>query len=170
MADIAAVKADTGSVAPMKSPLAGLQRFFSAGLQIGHTSVSIDSERLLSDPFAGHFGDYATVNNSRHSSSARGDAVFVVKSVQDRASDNCGRPVESMPMALPVHRMLCRRIGYARPQGGVWSASVVVSHPQGQGFSQVAFGQGDDPVQTFPPQRPDQPSAKRSPAGCEPVS
>jgi len=88
----------------MKPPLAGLQRFFSTGLQIVHPSVSIESERLLSDPFAGRFGDSTTRNNSRHSSSTRDEPVFVVKSVQDRSSDNCGRPVESMPMALQGRR------------------------------------------------------------------
>ncbi len=44
--------------------------------------------------------------NNWHSSSKRGDAIFVVQAVQDRASHNRGRPVESMPIALQTRRQL----------------------------------------------------------------
>jgi len=79
----------------------------------------------------------------RRSGRARGDRIFVVQSVQDGMSENGSWSVEPMPMQLQMRRQL--RLRNARPQRGVWSASIIMDPPLHEGLVQVSFAQRDDP-------------------------
>jgi hypothetical protein len=79
----------------------------------------------------------------------------MVKSVQYGARHNSARSVETMPLALELHGQIQGRIGKAGPQGRVWSASIVMRQPRPQSFLKMLLRQGDDPIQTLTPERPD---------------
>jgi hypothetical protein len=79
----------------------------------------------------------------------------VLKSVQDGVCHNSARLVETMPLALELHGQIQGWIGQAGPQRRVWSASIVMRQPRPQSFSKMLLGQGDDPIQTLAPERPD---------------
>ena len=52
-------------------------------------------------------------------------------------------------------------MGQAGAQRRVSSASIVMRQPGAQGFSKMLLGQGDNPIQTFTPEGPDEPFAER---------
>jgi hypothetical protein len=76
----------------------------------------------------------ATLRNSklcsakilRQSCGIRHQAVLVMKSVQYGVRNNSAWSVETMHFALQTQAGIWQRIGKARPQRGVWSASIVM--------------------------------------------
>jgi hypothetical protein len=79
----------------------------------------------------------------------------VVKSVQYGVRHNLACSVETMPLALELHGEIQGRIRKAGPQGRVWSALIVMREPRPQSSSKMVLGQGDNPIQTLAPERPD---------------
>ena len=88
------------------------------------------------------------------------DTVFVVKSVQDRASDDL--KLAGRTGAGGVAKAGRQNADQEdRTQGQIGPGSVVVGHPRYQDSPQVPFAQWNDAVQTLPPQGSDKPFAKR---------
>ena len=85
----------------------------------------------------------------------------MVKSVQDGVCHNSARLVETMPLALELHREIQGRIRKAGPQGRVWSALIVMREPRPQSSSKMVLGQGYNPIETLPPKGPDESFAER---------
>jgi len=86
--------------------------------------------------------------------------VFVVKSVQDRASDDL--KLAGRTGAGGVAKAGRQNADQEdRTQGQIGPGSVVVGHPRYQDSPQVPFAQWNDAVQTLPPQGSDKPFAKR---------
>src|SRR5271163_5187806 len=97
----------------------------------------------------------------RQSGGAVQEGVLVVKAVQYRVHYHSTCSVETMPLALKRHGETHNLIGKAGPQRKVWSAAIVMRSPSTQSFSQMLFGEGNDPIQALPPEGPDQPFAER---------
>ena len=79
----------------------------------------------------------------------------MVKPVQDGVCHNSACSVEAMPPALQMHEEIQGRIGQARPQRRVRSASIVMRERRPQSFSKILLGQRDYPIQTLTPECPD---------------
>jgi hypothetical protein len=86
--------------------------------------------------------------------------IVMMQSAQDRARHHVIRFRPSV--SVLTQRSWQRRggLGDPRPQGHVGTASIIVCGPRVQQTSQVVFGQRDDEIQAFPPQRTDEPLAE----------
>ena len=63
----------------------------------------------------------------------------MVKSVQYGVRHHSTCSVETMLLALELHREMEGQIGKAGPQRRVWSAAIVMRLPRPQSFSQMLF-------------------------------
>ena len=111
----------------------------SSSTQYGCADRTNGSVESVAVPKATHLATQF-FHQGRSSGASGRKLVFVMQSAQDRY----GHDLMTDPKAMPARfdsQGVQPRMGNARSQRQMWSATVVVGHPRHQDFSQVSFAQ-----------------------------
>jgi hypothetical protein len=90
-----------------------------------------------------------------------GEVHDLVQAAKDRTRHHLAMCRPSMPLLLQGHRQPHKRLGYTRPQGHVWAPCIIMAYPVLQKPLQVGLCEGNHEVQTFAPERPEDPFTDR---------
>src|SRR5262249_36082098 len=83
--------------------------------------------------------------------------VFMVQAAQDPTYPHTQVPWNVVSMCLQRHRQLWRRLRDDWAQRHIRTTRVIMWHPLVQETPQVVLGKGDQKVQAFTPERPQEP-------------